>query len=140
MKEAAEALGMSYQEYGRTSQLGDGDLTRLLTHLRSAPVAAHVDWKDKPDADDSLGDHWILLTNVVSGGLVAGINPATGRRLHLSTGDGISVANARAAKMASKRRGILYGYPGCGSHKQEESYIVVRFALLSTLANACFVS
>jgi hypothetical protein len=132
MPTAAAALGMEYEEFGRTSPLGDDDLGTIEEHLSAGlPVAAHVDYKDNEHGDVTLGDHWILLVARFGNGIYQAIDPATGDALRLSGNEAITINNARYSETKTKRRGVLFGFEGCGTHPQQARYVVVRYGLLT---------
>lgn len=136
MRGGASALGMSYTEYGRSSNLSQADLTKLNNHLsKGYPAAAHVDYKKS-----ASGDHWILITKRNCDGSYSAIDPLFGGEISLLT---TSDSNARYTKeRAAKKTGVLFGgkethNPKAGpkTKKGQQNYIVVRFALLSPLNN-----
>ena len=136
MKGAANALGMSYNEFGRNSNLSQADLTKLTSHLtKGYPAAAHVDYKSS-----SQGDHWILITKKNCDGSFTAIDPLFGGEIKLLT---TSDTNARHTKQrAAQKTGVLFGgnntfdpHARDKIQKGQRNYIVVRFALLTPLGN-----
>ncbi|VAW61243.1 hypothetical protein MNBD_GAMMA11-1813 [hydrothermal vent metagenome] len=135
ISKGANALGMKFEEYGRSSVLSAGDISLIVSHLsKGYPVAAHVDYKR-----GSAGDHWILIVRQNSDGTFSAIDPLFGGEIILNRS---SANNARAeSKAASKKKGVLFGEKGnqdkkAGpkTQKGQQNYIVVRFGLLSPLS------
>jgi hypothetical protein len=123
----ADALGMTYDEYGRNSNLSDEHLTLLDSHLGAGlPVAAHVDYKDK-----ASGDHWILVYARNGDNTYNAIDPAYGKQMLLTSARNQTVDNARYATTKDEKTGILFGWPRSGGSANQQKYIVVRFGLLT---------
>ncbi len=75
ISKGAKALGMNFEEYGRSSILSSNDLSLITSHLgKGYPVAAHVDYKK-----DSRGDHWILIVSQNVDGSFSAIDPLVWR-------------------------------------------------------------
>jgi len=137
----ASALGMTYKEFGRNSNLTSQDMTLLKDHLgKGYPVAAHVDYKDKDNTADDLGDHWILVVRANSDGSFAAIDPMFGGEIKLK-----ATANQNArykGDRAKEKTGVLFGYKsgqdkkaGPKTQRNQQKYIVVRFGLLTPVQN-----
>jgi hypothetical protein len=132
MPKAAEALGMTYEEYGKTSDLDDKDLPRIDSHLKAGlPIAAHVDYKKT-----SVGDHWILIISRNGDGTYRAIDPSYGRSMLLTSGAGMTVDNTRYAETKAEKTAVLFGYGGSGGSASQQKYLVVRYALLKPAAGA----
>jgi hypothetical protein len=133
---AAKALGMTYKEYGRNTDLTGQDLNMISNHLaKGFPVAAHVDYKNS-----DIGDHWILLMRKNVDGSYAAIDPLKAGEIRLQT----SPAKNTYYKgdRARQKTGVLFGTKGnqdinAGpkTKKQQQIYIVVRVGLLSPVGN-----
>lgn len=130
MKEAAEALGMTYDEFGRTSELKGSDVSWIEHNLGAGyPVAAHVDYKSS-----NVGDHWILVVRRRSDATFDAIDPATGRVVTLTKAPMSSIGDPKGAPgLDSVLKGVLYGW-GQGGSKSQMKYVVVRFGLLAPLS------
>lgn len=127
MQGAANALGMDYDEHGRTSKLGEDDIDHIDAHLSfGKPVAANVDYKS-----GSAGDHWILVNSRAGDATYTAIDPAYGTVMKLASNRNQTVNNARYASTKNEKTGVLFGWKGSGGSKNQEQYIVVRFALLA---------
>ncbi len=126
MAKAAGALGMTYDEYGRTKPLVPSDVGLIDGALSAGfPVAAHVDYKSS-----AVGDHWILVIKRYHDGTYDSIDPATGRLLKL-TSRGVSTGNKKSQpNAAAVSNGVLFG-TGQGGSTNQSKYVVVRFALLA---------
>jgi hypothetical protein len=126
MSRAAGALGMTYDEYGRTKPLVPADVGLIDGALCAGfPVAAHVDYKTTP-----VGDHWILVIKRYGDGTYDSIDPATGRLLKL-TKYGLSVGDRKSQpNAAAVANGVLFG-SGQGGSSNQSKYVVVRFGLLA---------
>jgi hypothetical protein len=130
MKKAAESLGMEYDEY--TGCLTPDDISLIDEHMRRGyPVAANVDYKNKPDEKKSKGDHWVLVITRHSDGTFNAIDPATGLEMLLTRGDRMTVYNLRYQQIKDEGGGVLFGWVGSGGSHSQEKYVVVRFALLA---------
>lgn len=128
MGTAAEALGMNYEEYGRSAPLKPTDVGFIRSHLAYAyPVAAHVDYKSS-----GIGDHWILVTRR-NGASYDAIDPATGRHMVLTDSPMSTAGTGAMSRTTSVANGVLFGWGGGGS-KNQQLYVVVRFGLLSPAA------
>lgn len=129
MSKAANALGMSYDEYGRTEPATPDDVKLIELNLRYGyPVAGHVDYKSS-----GIGDHWILLVRRTAGTEFDAIDPATGRLLKLTSAPQSSMDGPRVTRTTNIENGVLFGWGRGGSNNQQK-YIIVRFALLSPAA------
>ena len=123
----AAALGMDYDEYGRSSDLSDEHLTMVDAHLRAGlPIAAHVDYKG-----NAKGDHWILVYALNIDETYSAIDPAYGKKMLLTSGRNQTVNNVRYATTKDEKTGILFGWANSGGSASQQKYIVVRFGLLS---------
>lgn len=130
MGSAAEALGMTYDEYGMrpgnwNDTLDADDVLDIESNLVAGnPVAANVDYKST-----ARGDHWILITRRYGNGTFGCIDPASGAGLTLTK----SRPPAAAAQQGMDRElegGVLFGWKQGGSASQQK-YVVKRFALLA---------
>lgn len=129
MKKAAGILGMDYEEYGFTSGLQGTELNRISSHIsKGLPVAANVDYKNS-----SKGDHWVLISKKNGNGTYEAIDPTYGKTMLLRPPKDETENERYAARTSGQRKGVLVGWPGNGGvEKNQQKYIVVRFALLST--------
>jgi hypothetical protein len=131
MPKAANALGMTYDEYGRTAPLEPGDVAIIQAHIQNGyPVAAHVAY-----GDTTAGCHWIVIIRRHGDGSYGCIDPAYGDSVKLSNkparfATATSVKSTAAKKTESAPQGVLYGF-GNGGSPQQQQYVVVRFACLS---------
>lgn len=124
MSTGAAALGMSYEEHGRTSKLDSSSIGTIDGHLQSnLPIAANVDYKGS-----SAGDHWVLITSRNGDQTYNVIDPATGKTM-LFKQPGAEVTNTRHTEQKHGEAGVLIGYAGSGTGSQVD-YVVVRFGLL----------
>jgi hypothetical protein len=125
MPGAAQALGMTYNEFGRSESTRASDVSLIELNLTSGyPVAAHVDYKSS-----GIGDHWILVIRRTAGAEFEAIDPATGRLLKLTSGPQSSPNDPPLVRNTSIDKGVLFGW-GQGGSKNQQQYVVVRFALL----------
>lgn len=127
MKTGATALGMDYVEYGRGSNLGDADYSRIAAHVQAGkPVAAHVDYKKSAN-----GDHWILITKKNGDGSFTAIDPATGKTCTLRRPKD-DPENLRLKDRGENGKvAVLAGWPDGGGSSNQQKYNVVRYGLLS---------
>jgi hypothetical protein len=131
MPKAAEALGMSYVEYGKAQPCTPNDVTLIATSLLAGnPVAAHVDYKSS-----GIGDHWILIVERTDSAEFDAIDPATGRIVHLTSAPRSAIDGPRVTRTENIKNGVLFGWGGGGSSAQQK-YVVVRFALLTPFATS----
>ena len=127
MPRAANALGMTYEEYGKARPTKPEDVSIIQAHLQCGyPVAAHVAY-----GGSTKGRHWILIMKQYSNGRFGCIDPAYGASVNLSSNPTCSGAGPGSKKSeAVATRGVLYGFGNGGSANQQQ-YVVVRFACLS---------
>lgn len=133
MPKAAEALGMSYYEFGRTKDTKPEDVSIIDAALQSGyPVAANVDFKGS-----SAGDHWILIVKKYSGGTYGAIDPAYGTEMKLTSSPACSMGGPGFTRTENIRRGVLYGL-NMGGTADQQQYVVIRFAVLEpAFGNMC---
>lgn len=130
---AAATLGMTSVQFGWVSQkmapLKPGDVTWIESHLAAGfPVAGYVDYKGT-----GVGDHWILLTRRRGDGVVEGVDPATGRRVGLTSSPrSLPTDPARNPRLTAFDSAVLFGW-GQGGTNSQMAYAVVRFALLAPM-------
>lgn len=130
MRGAAEALGMTYDEYGMRpgnwdDKLEADNVLYIESNLVAGnPVAANVDYKST-----SRGDHWILITKRYGDGTFGCIDPATGRALKLTKSR--PPATAQKSMDRDLGGGVLFGW-GQGGSASQQKYVVKRFALLAS--------
>ena len=140
-------LGMSIERFGSgewDKPLPANPTDHAEAHIAAGGVvAAHVDYKDK-HSDISLGDHWVLVTNKVSGtGLhhFDAIDPSGGVWMGMSKN---SAACMRDTDLLTDwlgdptktyHRAYLFGIPSPNSsaerQKYQSNYRMVRYCLLS---------
>ncbi|HEY8258273.1 MAG TPA: hypothetical protein VIG08_11525 [Gemmatimonadales bacterium] len=127
---AAEALGMTYDELGKTSDLKQSDVTWIESHLAAGfPVAGHVDYKSS-----NVGDHWILIAGRRPNGTFDAIDPATGRVVTLTRSPMSSMSDPKGGPRTDAiAKGVLFGW-GQGGSSSQLKYVVVRFGLLAPLS------
>jgi hypothetical protein len=126
MPRAAEALGMSYEEYGRAKDLKPEDVALIDCHLTYGyPVAANLDYKGS-----AAGDHWILIVQRFGDYTFGSIDPSYGRELRLTAHPQCAPGTPQFTREENIKRGVLYGL-GMGGTASQQQYVVVRFALLS---------
>ena len=129
MGRAAEALGMSYDEYGMrptdwNDKLSADEVLYIESNLIATnPVAANVDYRES-----ERGDHWILITKRFGDGTFGCIDPATGRALKLTKSP--PPANVQKEMKRDLEGGVLFGW-GQGGSGNQQKYVVKRFALLA---------
>jgi hypothetical protein len=124
---AAEALGMTYDEFGRTKDLRASDVAFIESNLAAGnPVAGHVDYKSS-----KVGDHWILIVDRHPNATFDAIDPATGRLIKLTKAPMSSANDPKGGpRTDSIKNGVLFGW-GQGGSKSQMNYVVVRFGLLA---------
>jgi hypothetical protein len=129
MEAAAEALGMTYDEFGRASGLRASDVSWIESNLAAGnPVAGHVDYKSS-----NVGDHWILIARRRPDGTFDAIDPATGRVVTLTKSPRSSLGDPVAGpRTLAIPKGVLFGW-GQGGSNSQMNYVVVRFGLLAPL-------
>ena len=126
MAKAASALGMTYDEYGRTKTLVPADVGLIEAHLNAGfPVAGHVDYKSS-----AVGDHWVLIIKRYIGGTFDAIDPATGKLLNLTKHGTSTGPKAHQPNPQAVAGGVLFG-TGMGGSSNQQKYVVVRFGLLA---------
>ncbi len=127
MRVAAEALGMSYDEFGRGANLTASDVAFIESNLAAGnPVAGHVDYKAS-----NVGDHWILIFRRNPDGTFEAIDPATGRVVRLTKSPMSSLGDPRGGpRIDAIAKGVLFGW-GQGGSPHQMNYVVVRFGLLA---------
>jgi peptidoglycan hydrolase-like protein with peptidoglycan-binding domain len=127
---AAGALGMTYDEFGRTSDLKGSDVSWIESHLAAGfPVAGQVDYKSS-----NIGDHWILIARRGPNATFDAIDPATGRLVTLTKAPMSSIGDPKGGPRTDAiAKGVLFGWGQGGSNNQMK-YVVVRFALLAPLS------
>lgn len=126
---AANALGMTYEEYGKATPTKPEDVTIIQEHVQSKyPVAAQVAY-----GGSTTGRHWILIVKRHSDGSFGCIDPAYGASVTLSSSATSSGKKPVSKKSETVAQGVLYGFGNGGSPHQQE-YMVVRFACLSPAA------
>jgi len=127
---AAGALGMTYDEFGRTSDLKGSDVSWIESHLAAGfPVAGQVDYKSS-----NIGDHWILIARRGPNATFDAIDPATGRLVKLTKAPMSSIGDPKGGPRTDAiAKGVLFGWGQGGSNNQMK-YVVVRFALLAPLS------
>jgi hypothetical protein len=133
MSKAAEALGMSYNEFGRTRDTKPEDVSIISDAIASGyPVAANVDYHNSKE-----GDHWILIVKKYSGSIFGAIDPSYGSEVML-TGSPVSTKDGpQFTRTENIKRGVLYGL-NMGGTKDQQQYVVVRFAVLEpAFGNMC---
>ena len=134
---ACPALGMDMDQYGYNTEIPPNSLDLIRGHIAGGnPVAAHVDYKNSTKASDDAGDHWVLITQAVGGGLIEfeALDPAGGKVMYFHS---VSALNDRYQYgTGGSRRGVLFGVAGTGvsdrQRRKQMNYIVQRFILLST--------
>ena len=127
MSVAAEALGMSYDEFGRSSELKGSDVSWIESNLAAGfPVAGHVDYKSS-----NVGDHWILIVQRRNNATFDAIDPATGKVVSLTKAPQSSIGDPKGGPRTDAiKKGILFGW-GQGGSASQMNYVVVRFGLLA---------
>jgi hypothetical protein len=128
---ACSALGMDHVQYGYDTTIPHNALDLIRGHIATGnPIAAHVDYYG-----DDGGDHWVLITKAISGGLLEfeGIDPSGGNVMYFHS---ISALSDRYHyHTAGSRPGVLFGVGGPQSNPKRRAkqmnYIVQRFVLLS---------
>jgi hypothetical protein len=129
MPRAANALGMTYEEYGKATPTKPEDVTIIQERVQSGyPVAAQVAY-----GDSATGRHWILIVKHHSDGSFGCIDPAYGASITLSSRQGSFGKHQGSKNSETVARGVLYGFGNGGSPHQQQ-YVVVRFACLSPAA------
>jgi hypothetical protein len=133
---AADALGMTYDEFGRSSNLGQSDVSWIESHLAAGfPVAGHVDFRSS-----NVGDHWILIVQRRPDGTFDAIDPATGRMVRLTKSPVSSMFDPKGGPRTDAiGKGVLFGW-GQGGSRSQQNYVVVRFALLAPLSGGYSVA
>lgn len=124
---AAEALGMSYDEFGRTKDLKASAVSFIESNLAAGnPVAGHVDYKSS-----NVGDHWILIVSRNANATFDAIDPATGRLVKLTKAPMSSPNDPKGGPRTDAiSKGVLFGW-GQGGSANQLKYVVVRFGLLA---------
>jgi peptidoglycan hydrolase-like protein with peptidoglycan-binding domain len=125
MPKAANALGMSYDEYGKATATKPEDVAIIQAHIQRGPVAAHVAYGGR-----TKGCHWILIVKRHADGSFGCIDPAYGAGVKLTSNPTCSGVRPVSKKPETIARGVLYGFENGGSPNQQQ-YVVVRFACLS---------
>jgi hypothetical protein len=127
---AADALGMTYDEFGRSKDLAASDVSWIESHLAGGfPVAGHVDFKSS-----NIGDHWILIVQRRPDGSFDAIDPATGLLVRLTKSPASSMSDPKGGPRTDAiKKGVLYGW-GQGGSRSQLNYVVVRFGLLAPLS------
>jgi hypothetical protein len=129
MPRAANALGMTYEEYGRATPTKPEDVTLIQEHIQSGyPVAAQVAY-----GGSTMGRHWLLIVKRHSDRSFGCIDPAYGASVTLSSEPTSFGKHSSSKKSETIARGVLYGFGNGGSPNQQQ-YVVVRFACLSPAA------
>jgi hypothetical protein len=131
MPVAADALGMTYDEFGRKRKLKASDVSWIESHLAMGfPVAGHVDYKSS-----KIGDHWILIAQRRPDGTFDAIDPAYGKVVTLTKAPMSSVGDPKGGPRTDAiAKGVLFGW-GQGGSKNQLNYVVVRFGLLAPLGS-----
>jgi hypothetical protein len=126
MPKAANALGMTYEEYGKAAAIKQSDVNIIQMQLQNQhPVAAHVAY-----GGSTTGCHWILIIQRHVDGSFGCIDPAYGAAVKLTTKAGPSATGSGKKRTEPMPQGVLYGFGNGGSRIQQQ-YVVVRFACLS---------
>jgi len=126
MPKAANALGMSYEEYGKATATKAEDVAIIQAQIQNGyPVAGQVAY-----GGSTTGCHWILIVKRHVDGSFGCIDPAYGAAVKLSSKPARSGAGRGIKKAEPMPQGVLYGYGNGGSTSQQQ-YVVVRFACLS---------
>jgi peptidoglycan hydrolase-like protein with peptidoglycan-binding domain len=126
MPRAANALGMTYEEYGKATPTKPEDVAIIQANVQAGyPVAANVAY-----GGSTTGRHWILIVKRHSDGSFGCIDPAYGSGVQLTSNPTCSGAGLASKKKETIARGVLYGFGNGGSPNQQQ-YVVVRFACLS---------
>jgi peptidoglycan hydrolase-like protein with peptidoglycan-binding domain len=126
MPKAANALGMTYVEYGKVTPIKPEDVTIIQANVQAGyPVAANVAY-----GCSTAGRHWILIVKRNSDGSFECIDPAYGSGLQLTSRPTCTRAVQASKKKETMAQGVLYGFGNGGSPNQQQ-YVVVRFACLS---------
>jgi hypothetical protein len=129
MPRAANALGMTYKEYGKATPTKPEDVTIIQEHIQSGcPVAAHVAY-----GGSARGRHWILIAKHHSGGSFGCVDPAYGDKVNLTSRPTSFGKDPHSKKSEMITGGVLYG-SGNGGSPHQQQYVVVRFACLSPAA------
>jgi hypothetical protein len=135
MPKAANALGMSYEEYGKVKPTKPADVAIIQANVQAGyPVAANVAY-----GGSTAGRHWILIVRRHSDGSFGCIDPASGSGVELTSNPTCSGAGLPSKKKQAIARGVLYGFGNGGSTNQQQ-YVVVRFACLSPAVGGFCVS
>jgi peptidoglycan hydrolase-like protein with peptidoglycan-binding domain len=129
MPKAANALGMTYDEYGKATSTKPEDVAIIQANVQAGhPVAANVAY-----GGSTTGRHWILIVKRNSDGSFECIDPAYGSDVQLRSNPTCSPPGLVSKKRSTIARGVLYGSGNGGSPNQQQ-YVVVRFACLSPAA------
>jgi hypothetical protein len=135
MPKAANALGMTYDEYGKATSTKPEDVAIIQANVQAGhPVAANV-----AHGGSTTGRHRILIVKRNSDGSFECIDPAYGSGVLLRSNPTCSPPGLVSKKKATIARGVLYGSGNGGSPNQQQ-YVVVRFACLSPAAGGFCVS
>jgi hypothetical protein len=144
MREAAAALGMTWDEFGRDTDSGRSwdlkasHISWIESHLAAGfPVAGEVDYHDPTDpkskAPKSAGDHWILIFRRRPDGTFEAIDPSYGDLVTLTKAPMSSLRDPKGGPRTDAiHKGVLFGW-GQGGKGGQSNYVVVRFALLAPL-------
>ena len=142
MGKAANALGMSWDEFGWTDgkrwDLNASYVGWIESHLATGfPVAAEVDYHDPSDPQSktpkSAGDHWILIFRRRPDGAFEAIDPSYGDLVRLTKSPMSSRGDPKAGPRTDAiHKGVLFGW-GQGGAGGQPNYVVVRFALLAPI-------
>jgi hypothetical protein len=129
MSAAAGALGMTYDEFGRTRDLKPSDVSWISSHLAAGfPVAGHVDYKSS-----NVGDHWILIMRRRTDASFDAIDPAYGQLVTLTSSPMSSRNDPKGGPRTDAiSKGVLFGW-GQGGRGGQINYVVVRFGLLAPI-------
>jgi hypothetical protein len=132
MGAAANALGMTWNEFGRdkSGQLWDlkaSHVAFIESHLAAGlPVAGNVDYKGS-----DAGDHWILIFRRRPDGTFDAVDPSYGDLVTLTKAPMSSPQDPKGGpRTAAIKKGVLFGW-GLGGTKDQGKYVVTRFALLA---------
>jgi hypothetical protein len=140
MREAAAALGMTWDEFGRDTDSGRlwdlkaSHASWIESHLAAGfPVAGNVDYYDS-----NIGDHWILIMRRRPDGTFDAVDPSYGKVMTLTKAPMSSPADPkRGPRTDAIKKGVLFGW-GQGGTSHQSDYVVVRFALLAPAGGGGF--